>query len=117
MPQELTAAEEDALFVNGQFTIRNRYKGLCGGFRLSILTGGDVGLASDHETDSEYLVWQLQRGSKTRTGQDGMVVIKERLNRKGKSKSRCPLEIFYAFRVHRSDARCQNQMLLFFISR
>ena len=61
-------------------------------------------MASDHETDSEYLVWQLQRGSKTRTGQDGMVVIKERLNRKRNSKSRCPLELFYAFRVHRSDA-------------
>jgi len=42
----------------------------------------DVGFANDPETDSEYLVWKLERGSKTGTGQDGMVVIKERLNRK-----------------------------------
>ena len=32
---------------------------------------GDVGLANDPETDSEYLVWKSERGSKTRTGQDG----------------------------------------------
>jgi len=41
---------------------------------------GDVGLASDPETVSEYLVWKSERGSKTRTGQN--VVIKECLNRK-----------------------------------
>ena len=35
------------------------------------LCWGDVGLASDRETGSEYLVWKSESGSKTRTGQDG----------------------------------------------
>ena len=43
---ELTEAEEDALFENGHassvLTIRNLYKGPCGGFFLFILAGGIV---------------------------------------------------------------------------
>ena len=40
--RELTEAEEDALFENGQFGVRilNHYKGLCGGFFPSISAGG-----------------------------------------------------------------------------
>ena len=40
--RELTKAEEDALFENGQFVVHdpNHYKGLCGGFFLFILAGG-----------------------------------------------------------------------------
>lgn len=41
--RKLTEAEEDALFENGQFGVQrnlNHYKGLCGGFLLSILAGG-----------------------------------------------------------------------------
>ena len=64
------------------FRILNHYKGPCGHFFLFILAGGlemkavscvggDVGLASDPETDSEYLVWKSERGIKTRTRQDG----------------------------------------------
>ena len=81
--RELTEAEEDALFENGQFGVQDPkslqralwwFLSLHFGWRARDesrkLCWGDVGLASDPETDSEYLVWKSERGSKTRTGQD-----------------------------------------------
>ena len=67
--------------------------------------GGDVGLASDLETDSEYLVWKSERGSKTRTGQDGGHQRAFELKAyASKSKSRCSVEFYKAFQSHRSKA-------------
>ena len=69
------------------------------------LCRGDVGLANDPETDSEYLVWKSERGSKTRTGQDGG--HQRTFQPKAyatKNKSRCPVEFCKAFRSHRSEA-------------
>jgi len=74
--RELTEAKEDALFdpkslhrtlwwfrfLHFGWRARDESRKLC---------WGDVGLASHPETDSEYLVWKSERGSKTRTRQDG----------------------------------------------
>ena len=81
--RELTEAEEDALFENGQFGVQDPkslqralwwFLSLHFGWRARDesrkLCWGDVGLASDPDTDSEYLVWKSERGSITRTGQD-----------------------------------------------
>ncbi|CAH3156714.1 unnamed protein product, partial [Porites lobata] len=82
--RELTEAEEDALFENGQFGVQDPkslqralwwFLSLHFGWRTRDesrkLCWGDIGLASDPENDSQYLVWKSERGSKTRTGQDG----------------------------------------------
>ena len=59
---------------------------------------GDVGLASDPETDSEYLVWKSERGSKTRAGQDGgHQRAFEPKAHASNNKSRCPVEFYKAF--------------------
>ncbi|CAH3136817.1 unnamed protein product, partial [Porites lobata] len=88
--RELTEAEEDALFENGQ--ARDESRKLC---------WGDVGLASDPENDSEYLVWKSERGSKTRTGQDGgHQRAFEPKAHASNNKSRCPVEFYKAFRSH-----------------
>ena len=76
--RELTEAEEDALFENGQFGVQDPKSlqtalwwllSLHFGWRAPDesrkLCWGDVGLANDPETDSEYLVWKSERGSKT----------------------------------------------------
>ena len=62
-------------------------------------------MANDPETDSEYLVWKSERGSKTRTGQDGgHQRAFEPKAYASKNKSRCPVEFYKAFRSHRSEA-------------
>ena len=81
-----TGAEDDALFENGQFGVQDPkslqralwwFLSLHSGWRARDesrkMCWGDVVLASDLETDSD------SDSSKTR--QDKMVVIKERLNR------------------------------------
>ena len=91
--------------------IRNHYKGLCDGFFLFILAGGLETKAvscvgeTDPETDSEYLVWKSERGSKTRTGQDGghQRAFEPKAHARN-NKSRCPVEFYKAFRSHRSEA-------------
>ena len=79
MPQELelTEAEEDALFENYQFGVQDpkslqralwwflsHHFGWRARDESRKLCWGDVGLANDPETDSEYLVWKSERGSK-----------------------------------------------------
>ena len=116
--RELTEAEEDALFENGQFGVQDPkslqralwwFLSLHFGWRARDesrkLCWGDVGLASDPETDSEYLVWKSERGSKTRTGQDGgHQRAFEPKAHASNNKSRCPVEVYKAFRSHRSEA-------------
>ena len=116
--RELTEAEEDALFENGQFGVQDPkslqralwwFLSLHFGWRARDesrkLCWGDVGLASDPETDSEYLVWKSERGSKTRTGQDGgHQRAFEPKAHACNNKSRCPVEFYKAFRSHRSEA-------------
>ena len=62
-------------------------------------------MPSDAETDSEYLVWKSERGSKTRTGQDGghQRAFAPKAHASN-NKSRCPVEFHKAFRSHRSEA-------------
>ena len=82
--RELTEAEEGVLFENGLFGVQDPkslqralwwFLSIHFGWRARDesrkLCWGDVGLASDPETDSEYFVWKSERGSKTGTGQDG----------------------------------------------
>ena len=116
--RELTEAEEDALFENGQFGVQDPkslqralwwFLSLHFGWRARDesrkLCWGDVGLASDPETDSEYLVWKSERGSKTRTGQDGgHQRAFEPKAHASNNKSRCPVEFYKAFRSHRPEA-------------
>ena len=116
--RELTEAEEDALFKNGHFGVQDPkslqralwwFLSLHFGWRARDesrkLCWGDVGLANDPETDSEYLVWKSERGSKTRTGQDGgHHRAFEPKAYASKNKSRCPVEFYKAFRSHRSEA-------------
>ena len=62
-------------------------------------------MATDPETDSEYLVWKSERGSKTRIGQDGgHQRAFEPKAHASNNKSRCPVEFYKAFRSHRSQA-------------
>ena len=69
------------------------------------LCRGDVGLATDPETDSGYLVWKSERGSKTRTGQDGgHERASEPKAHASNNESRCPVEFYKAFWSHRSEA-------------
>ena len=116
--RELTEAEEDALFENGRFGVQDPkslqralwwFLSLHFGWRARDesrkLCWGDVGLANDPETDSEYLVWKSERDSKTRTGQDGgHQRAFEPKAYASKNKSRCPVEFYKAFRSHRSEA-------------
>ena len=116
--RELTEAEEDALFENGQFGVhdpKSLQRALWWFLSLHFGWGardesrklccGDVGLATDSETDSEYLVWKSERGSKTRTGQDGgHQRAFESKAHASNNKSRCPVEFYKAFRSHRSQA-------------
>ena len=107
--RELTEAEEDAPFENGQFGVQDPkslqralwwFLSLHFGWRARDesrkLCWGDVGLATDPETDSEYLVWKSERGSKTRTGKPKAHA--------SNNKSRCPVEFYKAFRSHRPEA-------------
>ena len=116
--RELTEAEEDAFFENGQFSVQDPkslqralwwFLSLHFGWRARDesrnLCWGDVGLASDPETDSGYLVWKSQRGSKTRTGQDGgHQRAFEPKAYASNNKSRCLVEFYKAFPSHRSEA-------------
>ena len=69
------------------------------------LCWGDVVLASDPETDFERLVWKSERGSKTRTGQDGNHQrTREPKAYASNNKSRCPVKFYKAFRSHCSEA-------------
>ena len=74
--RELTEAEEDALFENGQFGVQDPkslqralwwFLSLHFGWRARDesrkLCWGDVGLANYPETNSEYLVWKSERGN------------------------------------------------------
>ena len=62
-------------------------------------------MANDPETDSEYLVWKSERGSKTRTGQDGgHQRAFEPTAHVSNNKSRWPVEFCKAFRSDRSEA-------------
>ena len=116
--RELTEAEEDALFENGQFGVQDPnslqrafwwFLSLHFGWRARDesrkMCWGDVGLANDPETDSEYLVWKSERGSKTRTGQDGghQRAYKPKAYA-SKNKPRCPVEFYKVSRSHRSEA-------------
>ena len=115
--RELTQAGEDAPFKNGQFGIhdlKSLQRALCWFRSLHFgwkardesrkLCWGDVGLAANPETDSEYLVWKSERGSKTRTGQDSghhrAFVPKAHVSN---NTSRCPVEFYKDFRSHRSE--------------
>jgi len=70
-------------------------------------------LASDPETDSEYLVWKSERG-KTRTGQDGgHKRAFEPTVHTSKNKSRCPVEFYKAFRSLRSEAMLEPDATLY----
>ena len=116
--RELTEAEEDALFENGQFGVQDPkslqrafwwFLSLHFGWRARDesrkLCWGDVGLANDPETDSEYVVWKSERGSKTRIGQDGGPQRAfEPKAHASNNKSRCSVEFYKAFRSHRSEA-------------
>ena len=116
--RELTEADEDNLFATGQFGVQDPkplqralwwFLSLHFGWRASDesrkLCWGDVGLARDPETDSEFLVWKSERGSKTRTGQDGgHQKAFEPKSYSSSDKSRCPVEFYNAFRSHRSEA-------------
>ena len=111
--RELTEAEEDALFENGQFGVHDPkslqralwwFLSLHFGWRARDesrkLCWGDVGLATDSETDSEYLVWKSEKHVL-----DKMVVIREpsvEPKAHASNKSRCPVEFYKAFRSHRS---------------
>ena len=65
--------------------------------RVVSCVGSDVGLANDPETNSDYLVWKSERGSKTCTGQDGSHQRAfEPKAHAGKNKSRCPV-VYKAF--------------------
>ena len=88
--RELTEAEEDALFENGQFGVQDPkslqralwwFLSLHFGWRARDesrkLYWGDVGLVNDPETGSEYLVLKSAKHTP-----DKMVAIKEPLNRK-----------------------------------
>ena len=62
-------------------------------------------MASDPETDSEYVVWKSERGSKTRIGQaGGHQRAFEPKAHASNNKSRCPVEFYKAFRSHRPEA-------------
>ena len=81
--RELTEAEEDRLFQEGEFGDANPVAlqrtvwwmlALHFGFRARDesrrLQWGDVSLEKEPDTGNETLVWQAERGSKTRKGQD-----------------------------------------------
>jgi len=117
--RELTEAEEDALFENSQFGVQDPkslqrvlwwflspHFGLRARDESRKLCWGDVGLVSDPETDSEYLVWKPERGGKIRTGQNdgGHQRAFEPKAYASNNKSRCPVEFYKAFRRHRSEA-------------
>ena len=62
-------------------------------------------MASDPETDSEYIVWKSERGSRTRTGQGGgHQRAFEPKAHAFNNKSRCPVGFYKAFRRHHSEA-------------
>jgi len=114
MPKESSLKpKKDALFENGQFGVQDPkslqralwwFLSLCFGWRAQDECWGDVGLASDPETDSEYLVWKSERGSKTHTGQDGgHQRAFEWKAHTSNNKSRCPVEFYKAFQSHHSE--------------
>ena len=125
--RELTESDEDALFENGQFGVHDPkslqrtlrwFLSLHFGWRARDesrkLCWADVGLAIDPETDSEYLVWKSERGSKTRTA-DKIVVIREPSNPKhtqATTSQDAQLNFTKLFEVT-VPKRCLNEMLLF----
>ena len=91
--RELTEAEEDALFeINGQFGVQDPkslqralwwFLSLHFGWRARDesckLCWGDVGLANDPETDSEYLVWKSEpKAYAIKTSQDAQLNFTKR---------------------------------------
>ena len=119
--RELTEAEEDALFENGQFVVHDPkslqrtlwwFLSLHFGWRARDesrkLCWGDIGLATDPETDSEYLVWESEREVymfSAKQALDKMVVIREPSNPKRTQATTSQDAQFYkAFRSHRSEA-------------
>ena len=112
--RELTEAEVDALFENGQFGVQDPkslqralwwFLSLHFGWRAldesRKLCCGDVGLASDPETDSEYFVWKSERGSKTGTGQDGGHQRALEPKAHASNMSRCPVEFYKAYKAYK----------------
>ncbi|KAK3707289.1 hypothetical protein QZH41_004233 [Actinostola sp. cb2023] len=112
---ELTQAEEDKLFQSGQFSTEKPkalqkamwwLMSLHFGWRARDesrkLCWGDVHLGKDPETSTEYLEWITEKGSKTRTGQEGG--HKRAFYPKAYAipdKSRCPVEYYKALQSHR----------------
>ena len=116
--RELTTAEEDQLFQSGQFSIEDPkalQKALWWFFSLHFgwrardesrkLTWGDVHLENDPETGAECLVWKTEKGSKTRTGQEGgHRRAFEPKAYASVNKSRCPVEFYKVYRSHRPES-------------
>ena len=109
--RELTEAEEDELFRVGEFGSANPETlqrtvwwllSLHFGFRARDesrrLKWGDVKLCKDEANGSEFLVWQSERGSKTRNGngQRAFSPVAEASN-----SERCPVRFYKEFMKHR----------------
>lgn len=112
--RELTADEEDELFRIGEFGYGNPEAlqrtvwwllSLHFGFRARDesrrLKWGDVKLCGDEANGGEFLVWQSERGSKTRDGngqQRAFSPVAEASNGE-----RCPVRVYKEFTKHRPD--------------
>ena len=113
--RELSEAEEEKLFEEGEFGEHNPVVlqrtvwwllSLHFGFRARDesrrLQWGDVSLEKDPDPDNEMLVWKAERGSKTRKGQDkpsgrrAFYPIAQATN-----SERCPVRYYKSFRGHR----------------
>ena len=113
--REVTAVEEDKLFAEGEFGEHNSVAlqrtvwwllALHFGFRARDesrrLQWGDVSLETDPDTGNEMLVWKVERGSKTRQGQDKASGHRAFYpTAQATDNERCPVKYYKLFRRHR----------------
>lgn len=113
--REVSDVEEDKLFAEGEFGEHNPvalqrtvwwFLALHFGFRARDesrrLQWGDVSLENDPDTGNEMLVWQAERGSKTRQGQDKPSGHRAFYpTAQATDNQRCPVKYYKLFRSHR----------------
>ena len=68
------------------------------------LCWNDISLEYDQVKNVEYLLWKVERGSKTRVGREGEACRKYDPTLYPSGNSRCPIQLFKLFEEHRPES-------------
>lgn len=114
--RELTLEEVDRLWEEGFFGLNSGVQvqralwwslsihcGWRGCDEARQVAWGDISIETDKANGQDYLIWNVERGSKTRIGREGEEGRKYNPTIFPSGNKRCPVRLFKIFRDHRPD--------------